>query len=106
MNWLCIDYLDNRLSLPPTACCYAIYLNGSLMYIGSTNNLRNRFCGHQFRYSYGKSFITPWGDFPIPLDFKIKYRPSKRYGDWLMVEARLIRRLQPEFNKKLKGRKA
>ena len=105
MHWHSINYLENMRELPIVPCCYAIYLNGSLKYIGSTNNLRNRFSGHAFRYSYGKSFITPWGDFPLPLNFSIKYRPSKKYGDWLMIEARLIKRLQPVFNLKLKGRK-
>ncbi len=90
--------------MPCVACCYAVYFDGALKYIGSTNNLRNRFSGHAFRYSYGQSFITPWGEFPTPLDICIKFKPSRVYGDWLMLEARLIRRLQPMFNTKLKGR--
>jgi hypothetical protein len=103
-RWLSINYFDGRKNLPTVACCYVIYFDGELRYIGSTGNLRNRFCGHAFRYSYGKSFITPWGEFDLPINITIKLRPSRRYGDWLMVEARLIRRLQPVFNSKLKGR--
>ena len=104
MTWLEFDYMEARRGLPKVACCYAVYLNGQLCYIGSTNDLRNRFSGHAFRHSYGNTFITPWGEFRLPLDFALKYRPSTKYGDWLMREARLIRRLQPVFNKKLKGR--
>ena len=92
------------MSLPRVSCCYVIYLDGQLKYIGSTNDLRNRFSGHAFRYGYGRNIHTPWGTFPDDIKFIIKYKPSKKYGDWLMIEARLIRKLRPEYNKKLKGR--
>ena len=103
-NWLSIDLLEEKLHLPMLACCYVIYFNGALKYIGSTSNLRNRFSGHSIRYGYGKNLITPWGDFDLPIRLIVKYRPSNKYGDWLMQECRLIRRLQPVFNKRLKGR--
>lgn len=105
-GWNTYDYLSGLRGLPNIACCYAVYFDGSLRYIGSTNDLRNRFSGHAFRHSYAKSFITPWGEFDLPLSITIKYSASRRYGDWLMREARLIRRLKPVFNKKLKGRAA
>jgi excinuclease UvrABC nuclease subunit len=92
------------MSLPRVSCCYVIYLDGRLKYIGSTNDLRNRFSGHAFRYGYGRNIHTPWGDFSDDIKFIIKYKPSKKYGDWLMIEARLIRKLRPEYNKKLKRR--
>lgn len=104
-QWSRIDYLKDRNKLPPVACCYVVYINGQLKYIGSTNDLRNRFSGHAFRYSYAKTFITPWAEFDTPVLVEIKFKPTRRYGDWLMLEARLIRRLQPAFNTKLKGRK-
>lgn len=105
-GWKSFDYLKGRFELPRVACCYAVYFDGVLSYIGSTHDLRNRFSGHAFRHSYGKSFITPWGEFDLPLKITIKYSVSRRYGDWLMREARLIRRLKPVFNKRLKGRAA
>lgn len=104
-TWRSIDYMDAPRSLPSVACCYVIYFNGEMRYVGSTGNLRNRFSGHAFRYGYGKTFITPWGEMPMPFDMRIKFKPSRRYGDWLMIEARLIRRLQPMLNSKLKGRR-
>lgn len=103
-GWHSYDYMNGRLGLPSVACCYAVYLDGVLRYIGSTSDLRNRFTGHGFRHSYGRTFITPWGEFDLPLSITIKYSPSRRHGDWLMREARLIRRLKPSFNKRLKGR--
>lgn len=104
MAWKSIDFLKDRLNLPVVACCYIIYFDGELKYIGSTNNLRNRFSGHAIRYGYAKNIHTPWGDFPSSIGVIIKYRPSTTYGDWLMREARLIKKIQPPFNRKLKGR--
>ncbi len=106
-RWRSIDFVKTwKIGLPVVACCYALYFDGRLKYVGSTNNLRNRFSGHAFRHGYAKNIITPWGDFAITTKITLKFKPSKRYGDWLMHECRLIKRLQPEFNKKLKGRAA
>lgn len=105
-KWISIDFLEAKEKLPTIPCCYVLYFNGAMKYIGSTNNLRNRFSGHSIRYGYWNEIITPWGDFDIPVTITMKYKESRRYGDWLMTEARLIRRLQPQFNSKLKGRKA
>ena len=77
MAWKSVDYLKDRLKLPVISCCYVIYIEDNLVYIGSTNNLRNRFSGHAFRYGYAKEFITPWGEFPDDIKFIIKYKPSK-----------------------------
>lgn len=103
-RWTSINYSENRSSLPKVSCCYCFYIENNLVYIGSSVDLRNRFSGHAFRYGYEKNFITPWGEFSEKTKFKIKYKPSVRYGDWLMIEARLIKKLRPIFNKKLKGR--
>ncbi len=35
-----------------------------------------------------------------PCTVKIKYSVSRKYGDWLMREARLIRRLSPRYNRR------
>ena len=105
MSWIKIDLIESMLKLPVTRCCYAIYFDGDLKYIGSTSNLRNRFCGHSIRHGYAKNIHTPWGDFSNTTKIELKYKASIKYGDWLMIEARLIKRLQPEFNRKLKGRK-
>lgn len=104
-RWVEVVFLEAWRNLPKVPCCYAIYFDGQLKYIGSTSDLRNRFSGHAFRYGYAKNLYTPWGSFGLSTDIRLKYSPSKKYGDWLMREARLIRRLQPEFNVKLKGRR-
>lgn len=97
-----MDLMKERKNFHSSPCCYVIYFDSQPIYIGSTNNLRARFLGHSFRYGYAKVVMTPWGDFDSRMKITIKYRPSKKYGDWLMIEARLIMRLQPIFNKLLK----
>ena len=102
-SWKKMDLMVQRNCLPPVPCCYAIYFDGVLKYIGSTNNLRNRFSEHSIRYGYAKDIITPWIDVDDETKIEIKFKPSSKYGDWLMLEARLIMRLKPIFNKKMKG---
>lgn len=106
-RWRQMDFVETwRGGLPSVACCYALYFDGQIKYVGSTNNLRNRFSGHAFRHGYAKNIVTPWGEFPSSAKIVLKFKASKRYGDWLMYECRLIKKLQPEFNKRLKGRAA
>jgi excinuclease UvrABC nuclease subunit len=104
-RWIQIQLMPRDENLPRVSACYAVYFNGVLQYIGSTVDLRNRFSEHAFRYGYARCMRTPWGDVDAETVVTVKYRPSRKYGDWLMVEARLIRRLQPAYNKMLKGRR-
>ena len=80
---------------PAAPGCYAIYLDGTLVYIGQSTNVAKRILSYRLNYSWGGSVVTPWG---YCEDLFIKYRPSLRYGDWAMVELRLIKRIQPVFN--------
>ena len=100
MTWKSAFLFKDKL--PIVSCCYCIYFDNKLVYIGSTNNLRNRFSGHAFRYGYANNIYTPYGIFPDSTEIKIKYKSIKKYGYWLMLEAQLIRKLQPIFNTKLK----
>ena len=104
-GWQEVDLMERRRGLPILSCCYALYFDGELKYIGSTNNLRNRFSGHAIRYGYGRNIISPWCNVSDECKITIKFKPSRKYGDWTMIESRLVMRLQPEFNQKLKGRK-
>lgn len=94
---LCDPKFDPVLGKPPGTC---------VLYVGQSTNLRARFRQHalsvpqmpaKFRHlPYPAGFTsTPWGVFE---NVRVKYRPSVRYGDWAMVELRLIRRLRPRFN--------
>jgi hypothetical protein len=96
------DLLQNKRKLPRVSCAYAIYFNDKLVYIGSTNDLKGRYASNELRHGYAKNIHTRWGSFPDDTKITLKYKPIKRYGFWLTLEARLIRKLQPIFNKKLK----
>jgi len=80
-----------RGSIPNMPGCYAIYRGRTLVYIGSTQNLNARLENH-WRDS------KRWGVTPnTPLTIKV--RVSRKAGDWLMIEYRLIKRLRPEVNR-------
>lgn len=82
--------------LPSVAACYALYLDGDLKYVGQTCDLRKRMAGHELEVArYSANIETPWG---YCKRLHLKYRTSRKYGDWAMVELRLIKRLQPEYN--------
>lgn len=85
-------------TLPAIAAVYAIYFDADLVYVGQTSNLRGRFQTHRFRHGYARNIITPWGDLPDKTRVAAKARPMRRYGDWAMIELRLIRRLRPRLN--------
>lgn len=89
--------------VPQQPGVYAVFINGDLLYIGSSMNVRTRLSNHALKYArYSATVHTPWGDFKAD-EWVVKYRPSRRYGDWAMVELRLIRRLCPRFNIAGKG---
>ena len=103
MVWNKFDnLLQNKRELPKVSCVYAMYFNDKLVYIGSTKDLRNRYCGREIRYGFAKNIHTRWGSFKDDTKITLKYKPIKRFGFWLALEARLIKKLQPIFNKKLK----
>jgi hypothetical protein len=103
-RWITRTFNPPEEELPNCAACYAIYCDGELVYIGQTIELRKRiFTSHGIGWSMFSNWtITPWGRFR---KFKIKYRPSVKQGDWLMVEQRLIHRLKPRFNRRGVGKR-
>lgn len=104
-NWRQFTY--GNCNPPALAACYAIFGDGELLYVGSTECLAARTRGHKIQFQQviraadggGATRLnvvsTPWGDFK---NVTIKYRPAVKFGDWAMVELRLIRRLQPRGN--------
>ena len=93
-KWLIRDGKNLLGGIEDKPGVYAIYLDGRLSYIGQSNTPRFRFVQH--RVQHYESYHTPWGLFD-ELYIKIKY-PSK-YGKESMIEKRLIRKLEPRFNK-------
>lgn len=76
-------------------CCYALYGDGVLLYIGQTNNFRHRLAQHNFQEEDGL-YRTPWGVFKWI--YAKAYFP-KAYGFEAMLEKRLIKRLKPKGNR-------
>jgi hypothetical protein len=92
-RWKVVDTLF--FDIPEVAACYVIYADGKVIYVGSTENLASRL-PHHLRFRRYTSWVdTPWGTFR---DVTVKYYPSVQYGDWAMIELRLIRKLQPPGN--------
>jgi hypothetical protein len=101
-QWSSHDFQSNT-SVPmawQAPGCYAIFLDGELVYIGQSERVRGRLWKYQmhlniFADARGPGIVTPWGSAFV---VTIKFKRSRRYGDWLMREARLIRKLQPRGN--------
>lgn len=83
--------IDDPRATPPIPAVYVIYWSGEVVYVGSTVNLASRMKQHA---------ASEWMNGPPDIEVTAKFRGSSRFGDWLMREARLIRRLQPEFNRR------
>jgi excinuclease UvrABC nuclease subunit len=99
-RWVKFEY-THHVSVPNSVNgpgCYVFYLDDRLVYVGSTSNFRSRMSTHarSCRHNmFVNRFETTWG--PCQ-HFYIKWKPSRKFGDWLMYEARLIKRLQPIGN--------
>ena len=104
--WQAIElFKRNGQPLPKAAGVYAVYFGNEVVYVGSTCNLANRFHEHRIRYGYGKNIITPWADMPDTARVYIKFKQSRRLGQWAMDEIRLIAKIQPVFNTQHRQRK-
>jgi hypothetical protein len=101
-RWQLHVLLDDRglAGIPRSPGVYAFYVAGALAYIGSTANLRERIASHGIRYSYPDSIQTPWGSEPSYVPVGVKFKTSKRRGDWASDEIRLVSRLRPPGNKR------
>lgn len=106
-RWVTISYVprrpqqfwprQGRPTVPRVgAGVYAIYFDGDLVYIGSGVNLQGRITAHEW-------FLRHSIDWQTPGRVVIKFRRSRRYGDWAMIELRLLRRLSPRLNKSMRG---
>lgn len=89
--------------VPSKPGVYAVYGDGELIYIGQSSDLRERLRRHNIRPSYGRGTHSPWGDFD---SMHVKVRVGGKFGEWAMVEIRLIHRIRPRFNVSGLGRRA
>jgi hypothetical protein len=70
-----------------------------VLYVGSAVNLRVRFATHaiEIRQVCNREFDGQ------PSEISVKYRPCVKYGDWAMIELRLLLRLKPSHNRAQKA---
>lgn len=89
-------------AFPALPCCYVIYLDGRLSYVGSTENFNKRMKSHMGvkRANWELGCFTKFEKDPF-FNVLIKAKFSIRKGDWLMREKRLISRLRPQYNEKI-----
>jgi excinuclease UvrABC nuclease subunit len=85
--------------LPDIPCVYCLKLNGLVVYVGSTIRLRSRFYEHKIQHGYAKNIVLPWLSVGNDTEITLKVKSSKKYGDWVMDEMRLIKKLSPIYNK-------
>ena len=92
--------------IPYCSGVYAIFIKKirskiyQLSYIGSSISIKKRILSYNFEnYTYGGGINTKFGQIQ---DVIIKFKTVKEYGKWLMDEAKLINRLNPELNKYFK----
>lgn len=75
--------------IPEWPCCYVIFVDYSLVYVGQTTNLKYRMWAH---FAKGSLRGTDRGR------IEIKAKLGRRYGSWAMDELRLLERLKPRWN--------
>ena len=93
-NWIEIEPFFEEM--PEAAGCYVFLFEDRYLYVGSTSSMRKRFYQHSIELCrYSDWFWTPWG---MSRSVRVMFRRSRRFGDWLMWEARLIRKLRPALN--------
>jgi len=89
---------------PNRPAVYVFFLDGEAVYVGQTSQLKKRLEQHGITWGYDGKLKTPWGSFPTTTEATCKFRLSRKIGDWLMWEQRLIWRLQPRYNIKSRVR--
>jgi hypothetical protein len=87
--------------------CYVIYRGGVIVYVGQSESIRRRLTDYRFQNRPGADDMfsghtrTPWGEWRWAegkITGKVFY--ARKFGEQLMVEARLIRRIKPLLNRR------
>ncbi|MGQ9648725.1 MAG: hypothetical protein ACUVXJ_01280 [Phycisphaerae bacterium] len=90
-----------RAKLLPTGCgTYAFHDNaGELLYIGKAKNVRARVLGHFREPGDSTLLLRPW----TRQIAQIEVRPAQSEMEALLVEADLVARLRPPFNRQMRS---
>lgn len=85
--------------LPAAPGVYAVYANDKLVYIGSAGNIKVRLRSHEFTKRRHGGYHWRRG---YAKKLRLKCREERVFGEALMAEARLIRRLRPPLNRRVR----
>lgn len=107
---MCYSEIVSRWKIIPTnaiftdvpSCpgVYAIYKGNELVYVGQTSNLRKRLTTHRCSARGGNTRRLTAIDCLGTTALWFKVRPcDHRFGEWLSLEYRLLRRLRPKLNR-------
>lgn len=95
--------VERIADVPRAPGCYAVYHDGELVYVGSSVKLQSRLASYfgpsnpkRPRRRHINSGARPRHD---GVAVTVKVAGSRRIGDWLMREYRLIQRLKPRDNR-------
>lgn len=106
-NWRYVDPFHAWRFMPADLPgVYAFSFGPRLIYVGQSRDLRTRLRTHGLysaRDDFGLYVYTPWGIMrSSPANnVTLRIRVSKRSGDWLMHERRIIARTRPQFNRSI-----
>jgi len=99
-RWRTIDLLSQYDAIPREPGVYVFIRDRRVVYVGMSANLHARLAAYRPRrrpVDYDTDdhspVLHPYADGSI-----LKISVSRRYGDWLMRELRLIRKLRPLHN--------
>jgi len=93
--------LKHFRDLPRCPGVYVIFGSERLLYIGESEDMANRLInGHGLKPCDRLVSTTPWG---LVRGLFVKIRLDMRYGERLMREARLLKRLHTQANIRLAG---
>ena len=85
----------NPKTVPARPGTYALFSGDQLLYIGSSTDLRGRLKEH----GYGARWSSRPRKHTATPRLRVKIAESRRPGDWLAREYRLIVRLRPPLNR-------
>jgi hypothetical protein len=91
----------SRAKLLPARCgTYAFYDSaGDVLYIGKAKNVRARVLSHLRGSTRGRLLLRPWTHLIARIE--VRFAPSEMEA--LLVEADLVRRLRPPFNRQMRS---
>lgn len=101
-KWRAWEVFDptNPKTMPRLPGVYVIFQGLTVVYVGSSRCVRHRMQGHRLDGNAGRSnYYSKSSEWTALSGLSGKFCVTHKFGEWLMLEARLIRRLSPSHNR-------